>query len=235
MDKFRAAVLRIRAEQFFEEKRASAKVSAVALANLARAGEAADLELLKLAATYCPEAPVAFYEKLGGTFKQANVLFGVGGALAGAHKAKVVDEDPVVGALRGGGGAFVGANLGSHLGAMASSHPAAIPVGAVLGGLAGYKALTGKYKPSKGDAVPTGEAQEAEPTDPGQPNLAALAAAAKQHKASVVHPLRTGDFHATHADGRTQTVPRDTMLQLHPEFSSMHDDILGAGKWAAPA
>lgn len=71
LDKFHEAVRRIRAEQFFGEKRASAKVSAVALTNLARAGDAADPELLKLAHLYCPETPMAFYEKLGGKLKQA--------------------------------------------------------------------------------------------------------------------------------------------------------------------
>lgn len=66
---FIAAVGRVRAEQFFQEKAASASaVSAVQLANIARAGDAADLELLKLAHTYCPEAPLEYYEKLGGKF-----------------------------------------------------------------------------------------------------------------------------------------------------------------------
>lgn len=70
LDKFHAAVNRIRAEQYFEEKAASAQpVSAVALAGLARAASASDPELLKLAAVYCPEAPLEFYERrLGGTF-----------------------------------------------------------------------------------------------------------------------------------------------------------------------
>lgn len=69
---FNAAVRRIRAEQFFQEKAASAPaVSSVAVVNLARAAEAADPELLKLAATYAPDAPLAMYEKLGGRFKVA--------------------------------------------------------------------------------------------------------------------------------------------------------------------
>lgn len=69
---FIAAVSRVRAEQFFQEKAASAPaVSAVQLANMARAGDAADPELLKLAATYCPEAPLEYYVKLGGQFKVA--------------------------------------------------------------------------------------------------------------------------------------------------------------------
>jgi hypothetical protein len=69
---FNAAVSRIRAEQFFQEKAASAPaVSAVKIANLARAGEVEDPELLKLASVYCPKAPLAFYEKLGGKFKVA--------------------------------------------------------------------------------------------------------------------------------------------------------------------
>lgn len=69
---FIAAVSRLRAEQFFQEKAASAPaVSTVQLISLARAGAAEDPTLLKLAATYCPEAPLAFYEKLGGQFKVA--------------------------------------------------------------------------------------------------------------------------------------------------------------------
>jgi hypothetical protein len=70
---FRAEVRRVRAEQFFTEKTASAPgVSAVAVAGLARASEAEDPELLKVAAKYCPEAPLEFYEKrLFGKFKTA--------------------------------------------------------------------------------------------------------------------------------------------------------------------
>lgn len=69
---FIAAVGRVRAEQLLQEKAASAPaVSAVQRANLARAGEATDPELLKLAATFSPEAPLAYYEKLGGQFKVA--------------------------------------------------------------------------------------------------------------------------------------------------------------------
>jgi len=69
---FIAAVGRVRAEQLLQEKAASAPaVSAVQLANLARAGAAEDPELLKLAATYSPEAPLEYYVKLGGKFKVA--------------------------------------------------------------------------------------------------------------------------------------------------------------------
>lgn len=69
---FIAAVGRVRAEQFFQEKAASAPaISAVQLANLAHASEASDLELLKLAHTYCSEAPLEYYVKLGGQFKLA--------------------------------------------------------------------------------------------------------------------------------------------------------------------
>ena len=69
---FIAAGGRIRAEQFFQEKAASAPaVSAVQLANLARAGAAEDMELLKLAHTFCPDAPLEYYVKLGGKFKVA--------------------------------------------------------------------------------------------------------------------------------------------------------------------
>ena len=72
MDRFHAAVSRIRAEQFFQEKAASAPaVSAVQLVNVARAGAVEDPALLKLAHLYCPKAPMAFYEKLGGKLKQA--------------------------------------------------------------------------------------------------------------------------------------------------------------------
>ena len=72
MDRFTAAVGRIRAEQILREKTASAPaVSAVQLISLGRASAAEDPELLKLAHTYCPEAPQAFYEKLGGKFKVA--------------------------------------------------------------------------------------------------------------------------------------------------------------------
>lgn len=71
-DKFHAAVRQVRAEQYFQEKAASAPaVSPIALANLARAGEAVDQVLMKLAHTYAPGAPVTLYEKLGGKFKQA--------------------------------------------------------------------------------------------------------------------------------------------------------------------
>lgn len=69
---FIAAVGRIRAEQLLQEKAASAPVvSAVQLANLARAAAVDDHELLKLANTYCPEAPLEYYVKLGGKFKVA--------------------------------------------------------------------------------------------------------------------------------------------------------------------
>ena len=69
---FNKAVRQVRAEQFFQQKAASAQaVPAVTLANLARASEAADPELLKLAATYDPTAPLEMYEKLGGKFKVA--------------------------------------------------------------------------------------------------------------------------------------------------------------------
>lgn len=73
LDKFHIAVRNVRAEQYFAEKTASASgVSAVALAGLARAAEATDPELLKLAAAFCPEAPLEFYEKrLFGKFKTA--------------------------------------------------------------------------------------------------------------------------------------------------------------------
>ncbi len=65
---FEQAVQQVRAEQFLREKSASA-VPAVAVVNLARAGQAADPELLKLAASFAPSAPLALYEKLGGQFK----------------------------------------------------------------------------------------------------------------------------------------------------------------------
>lgn len=70
---FRAEVRRVRAEQFFTEKTASATaVPALAVVGLARAMDVEDLELLKLAAKYCPEAPLEFYEKrLFGKFKTA--------------------------------------------------------------------------------------------------------------------------------------------------------------------
>lgn len=69
---FNKAVRQVRAEQFFQEKAASApSVHPIALANLARAGEATDQVLFKLASTYCPTAPLAMYEKLGGQFKVA--------------------------------------------------------------------------------------------------------------------------------------------------------------------
>ncbi len=72
LDKFHSAVRQVRAEQFFLEKAASAPaVSAVQLANLARAGEAQDQALLKLASAYCPTSPLGFYVKLGGKLKQA--------------------------------------------------------------------------------------------------------------------------------------------------------------------
>lgn len=70
LDKFHAAVRRVRAEQFFKTASAPA-VSVVQLAGLARASSVLEPELLKLAAAYCPEAPLAFYEKLGGKFKVA--------------------------------------------------------------------------------------------------------------------------------------------------------------------
>lgn len=72
LDKFHTAVKRVRAEQYFQEKAASARnVHPIELINQARAGEAADQVLFKVASTYSPEAPLALYEKLGGKFKQA--------------------------------------------------------------------------------------------------------------------------------------------------------------------
>lgn len=72
LEKFHAEVRLVRAEQFFQEKTASAvRVSPVGLANLARAGQAEDPELLKVAHAYCPEAPLEYYEReLGGKFKE---------------------------------------------------------------------------------------------------------------------------------------------------------------------
>ena len=63
IEDFQNAVRQIQAEQFFEEKFASAPgPSAVGLTNLQRAGAAEDLELLKIASVFCPEDPLGFYE-----------------------------------------------------------------------------------------------------------------------------------------------------------------------------
>lgn len=70
---------------------------------------------------------------------------GVLGAAAGADKGHASGR-PGSAALRGGLGAFGGAELGGQLGLMlGKEHPAAGLAGAALGGLAGYKALTHQY------------------------------------------------------------------------------------------
>lgn len=69
LNPFEAAVRRVRAEQFFAEKNASVEVvSAVQAVHLDRLSGVQDPDLLKLAAAFCPEEPLAFYEKLGGKF-----------------------------------------------------------------------------------------------------------------------------------------------------------------------
>ena len=71
-DKFREVADRIKAEQYLQEKFGEARVDPVAQVLLARASEVEDPELLKIAAHYCPEAPLEFYEeRLGGGFKTA--------------------------------------------------------------------------------------------------------------------------------------------------------------------
>jgi len=72
-DRFHEAAQRIRAEQFLQEKRASARgVDAVTLASLVHAVDnVEDRELFKLAAFYSPQAPMETYVKLGGHMKLA--------------------------------------------------------------------------------------------------------------------------------------------------------------------
>lgn len=76
------------------------------------------------------------------------------GAAAGANKGSESNQ-PGSAALRGALGAGGGAFLGEHAGrALAGGNPAAGALGAVAGGLAGYKALTSKYNkpaPISGD------------------------------------------------------------------------------------
>lgn len=72
IERFRAVASEIQAERFFQEKAASARVNPVALISVSRAADAEDPELLKIAAQFCPEAPLEFYEKrLFGKFKTA--------------------------------------------------------------------------------------------------------------------------------------------------------------------
>lgn len=72
-DRFHEAVLRVRAEQFLQEKRASARgVEAVTYANFVRAAESIeDPALFKLAAFYSPDSIMDTYLRLGGKVKVA--------------------------------------------------------------------------------------------------------------------------------------------------------------------
>ncbi len=72
-DRFHAAVLRVRAEQFLQEKRASARgVGAITLASLCHAVDCIeDRELFKLASQYSPNDAMGAYIKLGGKVKVA--------------------------------------------------------------------------------------------------------------------------------------------------------------------
>lgn len=74
LEEFFAAAERIKAEQYFEEKAASARgVSAVeSLLSHRMQNSVEDPDLLKVAMEYCPESPLEYYEKvLGGTVKVA--------------------------------------------------------------------------------------------------------------------------------------------------------------------
>lgn len=71
-EEFARLAREIKTEQLLKEKHASRRAPAVAVTTLARAAEAEDQDLLKLACLYCPDAPLEFYEKeLGGKFKEA--------------------------------------------------------------------------------------------------------------------------------------------------------------------
>lgn len=72
-DRFHEAALRVRAEQFLQEKRASARgIGAVAFASLVHAADSIeDRELFKLASFYSPDRPMEAYVKLGGKVKVA--------------------------------------------------------------------------------------------------------------------------------------------------------------------
>jgi hypothetical protein len=72
LDKFNVAVHRVQAGQFLREKTASVVgVSAIDAALQARAGQAEDPDLLKIATQLCPEDALGFYMKLGGQLKVA--------------------------------------------------------------------------------------------------------------------------------------------------------------------
>jgi hypothetical protein len=67
LDRFNVAVHRVQAGQFLREKTALAVgVSAIDAALQARAGQAEDPDLFKIATQLCPEDALGFYVKLGG-------------------------------------------------------------------------------------------------------------------------------------------------------------------------
>jgi hypothetical protein len=72
LDRFNVAVHRVQAGQFLREKTALAVgVSAIDAALQARAGQAEDPDLFKIATQLCPEDTLGFYVKLGGKLKVA--------------------------------------------------------------------------------------------------------------------------------------------------------------------
>lgn len=124
IERFRAVASEIQAERFFGEKAASARVNPVALISVSRAADAEDPELLKVAAQFCPEAPLEFYEKrLFGKFKTS--------ALAGSEaellRRRRATETP------GRVGRVLGAGLGALSGAGAVEHVNKALGGGVLG------------------------------------------------------------------------------------------------------
>jgi hypothetical protein len=72
-DRFHDAVVQVRAEQFLQEKRASARgVDVVTLTNLVSTADSIeDRELFKLAAFFSPDNPMEAYATLGGKVKVA--------------------------------------------------------------------------------------------------------------------------------------------------------------------